>query len=175
MQAEGFRYVPVPYVEQPRGGIFGSPLGLFGSIDRAAASEYKREFGYGVTAVIDELRQARADVRAGIEDPNAAIYAGLSPRHQRTYREALEGGGGEHVGCLASSQAKVDPAPDVLRRLEVAYAELQERVDACGDFLSEELAPWFLRPAGADNGYVHLKYLCLGKFSLEELGAQGVI
>lgn len=47
--------------------------------------------------------------------------------------------------------------------------------EACGDFLSEELAPWFLRPAGADNGYVHLKYLCLGKFSLEELGAQGVI
>lgn len=34
---------------------------------------------------------------------------------------------------------------------------------------------WVCRPPGADNGYVYLKYLGLGKSSLEELAAQGVI
>lgn len=31
------------------------------------------------------------------------------------------------------------------------------------------------RPPGADNGYVYLKYLGLGRSQLEELGAKGVV
>lgn len=34
---------------------------------------------------------------------------------------------------------------------------------------------WVCRPPGADNGYVYLKYLGLGKSGLEELAAQGVV
>ncbi len=34
---------------------------------------------------------------------------------------------------------------------------------------------WVCRPPGADNGYVYLKYLGLGKKALEELAAEGVI
>lgn len=34
---------------------------------------------------------------------------------------------------------------------------------------------WVCRPPGADNGFVYLKYLGLGKSRLEELAAQGVV
>jgi hypothetical protein len=129
MEAIGFRYVPLPYVAEPSGGAFGPPLGLFGSIDLAALSRYKHEFGYGVTAVLDELRQAEARMRAGMEDPNAIVFGGLPVDEQAAYQEAVEGGGDPgRPGCLASAEAEVDPDPVVWHRLEAAYAQLRDRV-----------------------------------------------
>jgi hypothetical protein len=129
MEALGFRYVPVSYVAEPSGGTFGPPVGLFGSIDVAAIARYKHEFGYGITAVVDELRQAKARLRAGMEDPNAIVFAGLSTDDQVAFREALEGGSDPaRPGCLASAAAEVDPDPDVLHGLEAAYAHLRDRL-----------------------------------------------
>jgi len=55
------------------------------------------------------------------------------------------------------------------------YGELVIQGPAVKMTESPPRVKWVCRPPGADNGYVYLKYLGLGRSQLEELGAEGVV
>lgn len=121
MESKDLPYaVPEP-APRRTGGIFGVPLGLFGTPDRPALEDYKRRSGYGIASQFDELRLARTDNAEMRRNTNADYLAGLRPELQQRWTTELE-------ECRQRADTTLNPDPAVLDRLENAYARMEEHL-----------------------------------------------
>ncbi len=134
MAGEGFPYIPID-PDQP--GLTGTPEGI-----PATPEEMAEQYGYGVVL---SLRLSFQPIATEIDDPNVAIYDGLSSAEQDAYRQSHAACAEEALGTYpdpfgSGSEGEVWLANQLVAIQEAVLEDLrvQQAVDRWSSCMAEQ-------------------------------------
>jgi len=124
MKAQGYNYVPVDPTQR-RADLLGSA--------GVSSEEFEKRFGYGITTLFEQNRRLRAEqaAAAGISAADRAAFdrALYGERADASLFEALDAGDFTRLGgCSREAVVEVFGGPEVVRSLQTALDELDQRV-----------------------------------------------